>query len=70
MLTSRSDCARTYRVTLHVDEEMDEDGLCVHDVERVLLTGRIVGCQRDRRTRERSDYCPARTKGRLCFATL
>ena len=44
---------RRYVITLHADEEMDEDGLRITDVENALLTGRIVRRQTDRRSRER-----------------
>ena len=44
---------RRYVMTLHADEEMDEDGLHITDVENALLTGRIVRRQTDRRSRER-----------------
>ncbi len=42
-----------YVMTLHAEEEMDDDGLTIFDVESVILTGRIIEQQRDRRTRER-----------------
>lgn len=35
-----------YLVTLHADEEMDEDGLSVFDLESAVLTGEIVERQR------------------------
>ena len=41
-----------YVVTLHTDEEMDEDDLSVFDLENAVLTGEIVERQRDLRTRE------------------
>jgi hypothetical protein len=41
-----------YVVTLHAEEEMDEDGLSVFDLESAVLTGEIVERQRDRLTRE------------------
>ena len=41
-----------YVVTLHAEEEMDEDGLSVFDLESAVLTGEIVERQRDRGTRE------------------
>ena len=41
-----------YVVTVHADEEMDEDGLSVFDLENAVLTGEIVARQRDRQTRE------------------
>jgi hypothetical protein len=44
---------RLYVMTLHAEEEMDNDGLTIFDVESVVLTGEIIGQQRDRKTRER-----------------
>ena len=43
---------RRYVMTVHAEEEMDNDRLSVFDVESAILTGRIVERQRDRRTRE------------------
>jgi hypothetical protein len=43
---------RRYVMTVHAEEEMDDDRLSVFDVESAVLTGRIVERQRDRRTRE------------------
>lgn len=43
---------RRYVVTVHADEEMDEDDLSVFDVESAILTGTVVERQRDRKTRE------------------
>ncbi len=40
-------------MTLHAEEEMEEDGLRIVDVENAILTGRIVGRQTDRGSRER-----------------
>ena len=37
-----------YVMTIHADEEMDDDGLSILDVEQVILTGQIVERQRDR----------------------
>lgn len=39
-------------MTLHAEEEMEDDGLTILDVETCILSGRIVERQRDRRTRE------------------
>ena len=39
-------------MTVHAAEEMDDDRLSVFDVERTILTGRIVEQQRDRTTHE------------------
>lgn len=41
-----------YVVPLHAEEEMDEDGLSVFDLESAVLTGEIVERQRDRVTQE------------------
>lgn len=43
---------RQYMMTVHADEEMDEDGLTIYDVENAILTGRIVEKQKDRETNE------------------
>ncbi len=43
---------RRYVVTVHALDEMDDDGLTIFDVERVVLTGEIIERQRDLRTRE------------------
>jgi len=39
-----------YVVTLHAEEEMDDDGLNVYDLEYIVLTGQIVRRQRDLET--------------------
>ena len=41
-----------YVMTVHADEEMDDDGLSIRDVEQVILSGEIVERQRDRHTSE------------------
>ncbi len=43
---------RLYVMTTHAEEEMDNDGLTIFDVESIILTGEIVERQRDRKTRE------------------
>jgi hypothetical protein len=43
---------RDYVMTVHAEEEMDDDGLTILDVESAVLTGKIVERQRDPRTRE------------------
>ena len=43
---------RQYVVTVHAEEEMDEDGISVLDLESAVLTGEILERQRDRVTRE------------------
>jgi hypothetical protein len=44
---------RLYLVTLHAEEEMDNDGLTVYDVESIILTGQVIERQRDRKTGQR-----------------
>ena len=39
-------------MTLHAEEEMDSDDLSIFDVERVILTGRIIERQKDTETSE------------------
>jgi uncharacterized DUF497 family protein len=44
---------RQYVMTVHAEEEMDDDGLTIFDVESGLLTGTIIERQKDRKTKER-----------------
>lgn len=39
-------------MTIHADEEMDNDALTIYDVENAILTGEIIERQRDRETKE------------------
>ena len=39
-----------YVMTVHADEEMDDDSLSILDIEQVILTGEIVERQHDRNT--------------------
>ena len=41
-----------YVVTIHADEEMDDDQLAIRDVEVCILSGEVVERQRDRVTGE------------------
>lgn len=43
---------RHYVMTLHAEEEMNDDSLTIYDVERGILTGKIVERQKDRVTSE------------------
>ena len=43
---------RQYVMTLHAEEQMYEDGLSVHDVERAMLTGRVLEHQKNGLTGE------------------
>ncbi len=47
-----------YVMTLHGEEEIDEEGLSAFDVERCILTGQIIERQKDVQTNE--------TKYRVC----
>ena len=54
---------RQYVMTLHAEEEMDEDGLTIYDVESVILTGEIIEQRRDRKSRERKYVVRGQTVG-------
>lgn len=43
---------RQYVMTLHAEEEMNDDGLTIYDVESGILTGEILERQKDRVTAE------------------
>ena len=43
---------REYVMTLHAEEEMNNDGLAIYDVERGILTGKILERQKDKVTAE------------------
>jgi hypothetical protein len=43
---------RQYVMTLHAEEEMNEDGLAIYDMERAILTGKILERQKDKMTAE------------------
>lgn len=43
---------REYVMTLHAEEEMNDDDLTIYDVERGILTGEILERQKDRATTE------------------
>lgn len=43
---------RQYVMTLHAEEEMDDDGFTIFDIERAILTGKIVERQSDHQTGE------------------
>ena len=38
---------RQYVMTLHAEEEMDDDNLSIFDIESGILTGEIIECQKD-----------------------
>ena len=44
--------SNAYVLTLHADDEMDEEELTIFDVERAILTGEILERQRDKETAE------------------
>lgn len=43
---------RQYVMTLHAEEEMDEDELSIFDIESLVLTGKITERQKDSETAE------------------
>lgn len=43
---------RQYMMTLHAEEEMDDDNLTIFDIERGILTGEITERQKDSKTDE------------------
>jgi len=43
---------RQYVMTMHAEEQMDEDGLTIFDVEHTILAGKIVERQKDQETGE------------------
>jgi U3 small nucleolar ribonucleoprotein component len=45
--------SREYVMTLHAEEEMDDDNLSIFDVEHGILTGRIIERQKERVTAEK-----------------
>jgi hypothetical protein len=49
-----------YIMTIHADDEMNDDRLTIFDVERCILTGRILERQKDKETAE----CKYRINGR------
>ena len=42
----------SYVVSTHAAEELEDDNLNILDLENVILTGEIIGRQRDTKTRE------------------
>jgi uncharacterized DUF497 family protein len=61
---------RLYVMTLHAEEEMDNDELSIFDVESVLLTGEVIEQQRDRKTRERKYLVRGETLSGRRFAVV
>jgi hypothetical protein len=43
---------RQYVITLHAEEEMNDDALTIFDIERAILTGKIIERQEDYRSGE------------------
>lgn len=41
-----------YVMTLHAEEEMNDDNLSIHDVEEIILSGTIQERQKDKKTAE------------------
>ena len=43
---------KQYIMTLHAEEEMDDDNLSIFDIEHIVLIGRIIERQKDQMTKE------------------
>lgn len=43
---------RQYVMTFHAEEEMADDDLSIFDIERIVLTGKIIERQKDQNTKE------------------
>ncbi len=43
---------RNYVMTLHAEEEMNDDDLSIFDIERIILAGEIIERQKDKSTTE------------------
>lgn len=52
-----------YVLTLHAEDEMDQDNLTSFDVENALLSGKIVGRQRDLQSGEWKYVVEGQTHG-------
>ncbi|MFQ6094177.1 MAG: DUF4258 domain-containing protein [bacterium] len=52
-----------YVMAIHAEEEMDDDGLTIFDIEHVLLNGKIVERQKDHQTGEWKYLIEGRTLG-------
>ncbi|MFW6201036.1 MAG: DUF4258 domain-containing protein [Gemmatimonadota bacterium] len=50
-------------MTVHAEEEVAADGYTIYDVERGIVTGRIIERQRDRKTGERKYRVRGHTAG-------
>ncbi|MBM3131493.1 MAG: DUF4258 domain-containing protein [Chloroflexi bacterium] len=44
--------AKRYVMTIHAEEEMNDDELTIFDIEHAILTGAVIGKQRDSSTNE------------------
>lgn len=53
--------SRNYVISLHGAEELEDDNLTIHDLENIVLTGRVVERQKDRTTRETKIVTRGRT---------
>ena len=50
-----------YVMTLHAEEEMDDDGLTIYDIEHGIMTGKILERQKDKNTGEAKYRIKGRT---------
>ena len=62
---------RQYVMTLHAEEEMNDDGLTIFDVERAIVTGEIIERQEDQHTGEWKYLVAGETvEGRLMIVVV
>jgi uncharacterized DUF497 family protein len=62
---------RQYVMTLHAEEEMNDDGLTIFDVERAIVTGEIIERQEDQHTGEWKYLVASETvEGRLMIVVV
>ena len=52
---------RQYVMSVHANDEMEDDGLTIFDVESVILTGKIIERQKDSATGEWKYLCEGQT---------
>jgi hypothetical protein len=57
-------------MTLHAEEEMNEDGFSILDVENALLTGRIIGRQTDQQSKERKYLIEGRSADTTAYLVV
>ncbi len=52
-----------YVITLHAEEEMDDEGVTIFDIERSILTAEVIKHQKDQNTAESKYLLRGQTRG-------